>query len=232
MSAAILRKKVPGNFTQVPNETIRDPRLSFKAVGVLVHILSLKNGSQISAQILSEAHRDGRAAILTALRELTAAGYYRASRERTEAGTFCMVVTVSATPQPEADSPESDKPASENQPPVVEPESENPTSDKPTPEKPESDIPTPKDKNNPKDLTPPNPPRGGEDVIDQAFEAAKQRMTRKQVRDTNWVLMRRRCETWLEDYELPVDTLTEAVLAGRLPRNAACMKRQKPEEAA
>jgi hypothetical protein len=75
--ATILRKRVRSGFTQVPNETIRDGGLSFKAVGVLVHMLSLPDGAKISADQLAEAHREGRSAILSALQELRDGGYYR-----------------------------------------------------------------------------------------------------------------------------------------------------------
>lgn len=113
---AILRKRLDSRFVQVPNDTARDRRLSFKAVGVLVHILSLPDESPISADYLAEGHTDGRSAVLTALRELTEAGYYRAERRRTEAGTFRMEVTVSNVPmdQPECDYPTPVDPISEN----------------------------------------------------------------------------------------------------------------------
>lgn len=135
--SAILRKRVRSHFVQVPNSTARDSRLSFKAVGVLTHILSLPDGAQISAESLAETHTDGKEAVRTALQELTKAGYYRIDRRRSSAGTFIMEVVVSNRPDLDEPDDEEHSPASDYPTPV------DPTPEKPTSEKPGSGEPTP-----------------------------------------------------------------------------------------
>lgn len=117
VSGGILRKHLTERFTQLPNETLRNPTLSFKAVGVLAHILSLPDGSTVSATSLATAHTDGRSSVLTALQELAATGYYRCERLRDDLGRFRMVVAVSDLPMhesPECDFPTPDNPTPEN----------------------------------------------------------------------------------------------------------------------
>lgn len=134
--SAILRKRVRNNFVQIPNSTVRDRSLSFKAVGVLAHILSLPDGSQISAETLAEAHSEGKAAVGTALQELKREGYYRVDRKRSSAGTFIMEVVVS-------NRPDLDEPIKgEIEPTTDYRGSDEPTSDYPTPVEPTSDEPT------------------------------------------------------------------------------------------
>lgn len=137
MTAAILRKRIRSNFVQIPNETIRDQRLSYKAVGVLAHILSLPDGSPISAEFLANGHTDGRSAVLSALRELTDAGYYRVDRVRGDSGLFRMEVQVSNFPDlsPESgfrtpDNPESGGPESGDPPPRDKHQGEHPKKEK------------------------------------------------------------------------------------------------------
>lgn len=91
---SILRKRVRSNFTTLPNAALRDPELSYRAVGILAHILSLKDGSPVSAESLAAAHREGRDAVASALRELTAGGYYRATRQQAARGRWQTIIEV------------------------------------------------------------------------------------------------------------------------------------------
>lgn len=131
--ATILRKRVKSGFVAVPNETSRDGILSFKAVGVLVHMLSLPDGAKISADVLAGAGegKEGRSAVLSALKELRKAGYYRTVKERGPDGRLFTVVEVSDERgkllEEHPGSPEFDYPTS------AEPTSAEPTSDNPTP---------------------------------------------------------------------------------------------------
>ena len=52
-----------------------DPRLSYRAKGLLAHLLSLPAGSALDVKQLAAAAAEGKAAIETALLELTASGY-------------------------------------------------------------------------------------------------------------------------------------------------------------
>ena len=50
----------------VENATVRDPRLSFRAVGLLVHLLSLPQGAPIGSVELAKRRPEGRVAIQSA----------------------------------------------------------------------------------------------------------------------------------------------------------------------
>lgn len=69
-------------FAQIANEALRDRRLSFKARGILAMVLSHSGEWTASAKWLeSQSDHDGRAAIQTALNELTALGYRKVIKE-------------------------------------------------------------------------------------------------------------------------------------------------------
>lgn len=87
------------HFTMVTNSAVRDSRLSLKARGLLVLLLSHAEGYQISAQRLSEQTREGRDALRSAMRELEDIGYLRRVRRRAPDGTFATETTVYETPQ-------------------------------------------------------------------------------------------------------------------------------------
>jgi len=71
------------HFTQISNAAIRDPRLSFKARGVLAWLASHQDGYGCSvAAIVADSDSDGKAAIRTALDELEGAGYLVRERVR------------------------------------------------------------------------------------------------------------------------------------------------------
>lgn len=93
------------NFLIVQNDVLRDERLSFKARGVLVFLLSQPPGYQTSAERIASASPDGRHAVLSALRELETTGYLERHRRRLPNGRFQPVDIVHDQPlrdQPEA----------------------------------------------------------------------------------------------------------------------------------
>ena len=96
--SAILRHRHPNRFTVLPNNAIRNPALSFRAVGVLAHLLSLPDGAKVDSATLAQAHREGRDAVRAAYRELEAHGYYRREVLRLADGTLRTEVVVSSTP--------------------------------------------------------------------------------------------------------------------------------------
>lgn len=77
-----------GQFTQVPNAWARDERLSRKARGLLVEIMSHRVGWHVSVSGLQEAGTEGRDAIKSALVELKEHGYLVVSQGRGAGGRF------------------------------------------------------------------------------------------------------------------------------------------------
>jgi hypothetical protein len=161
--SAILRHRYPNRFTVLPNDAIRNQALSFRAVGVLAHLLSLPDGAKVDSATLAAAHKEGRDAVRAAYKELEAHGYYRREVLRLADGTLRTEVVVSSTPmkgeaagRTEAGfsgvGPEPDYPA------PVEPAPDKPTSVGPTPvdQAPKEEVPTTKDRENP-----PTPRRAG-----------------------------------------------------------------------
>lgn len=112
---SIIRAPRPeSGFVQIRNEVARDSRLSYKARGILIEILSRPDNWETSADALAASGPDGRTAVLSGLRELREAGYLETVRRRREDGTFNTVSIVYDTPQIEA--PESGYPTSEDPP--------------------------------------------------------------------------------------------------------------------
>lgn len=85
-------------FARILNATLQDRRLSFRARGVLALVLSLPSTWRHSAESLAAASPDGVKAVLSALRELEAAGYSNLLKLRAPAGTVSHCRTFSETP--------------------------------------------------------------------------------------------------------------------------------------
>lgn len=112
-----------GRYTQIPNEWIRDTRISFKAKGVLHLLLSHKSGWRTSISHLSSVGKDGRDAVRTAIIELEESGYLVRSRIREggKLGGSEWRLTDPFDAPPMTDFPMQEKPMLEN------PMQENPT---------------------------------------------------------------------------------------------------------
>ncbi len=76
------------HFTHLPNEWVRDERLSYKARGVLAVLVSHREGWQTSMAQLIAGGREGREAVQGAVAELEALGYLRRERVQGEGGRF------------------------------------------------------------------------------------------------------------------------------------------------
>jgi hypothetical protein len=128
----ILRRRVESNFTTFPNELIRDDRLSWKAVGLLVYLLAHPPNFRLNLVYLAKQRPSGRDATRSALRELEAAGYVSIERSHDDMGRFSTTTwMVSQTPDFGPDSPCSENPHAVK-PPKEKPKTERPASDKPT----------------------------------------------------------------------------------------------------
>jgi len=109
------------NFTIICNTVLRDNNLSFRARGILANILSRPDNWRTDADTLARESKDGRTAILTALKELELAGYLVRRKYQNEKGHWQTESTIYDKPQPKSGFPMS-----------VEPISDSPTSDNPT----------------------------------------------------------------------------------------------------
>jgi len=155
----IVRAERPeSQYLIVRNEVARDERLSHRARGILLDILSRPDNWETSAErMMSEGTvdpekgdtigKEGREAILTAFRELRNAGYMRTVKRRNEKGQLVSKTLVFDAPQhPQLEpriEPESGEPESADPIPaatrenalfdLVEPETAQPGSADPTP---------------------------------------------------------------------------------------------------
>lgn len=123
----IIRVPHRRRFTIIADAALRDARLSFRATGVLAYMLSLPDGSELSARRLSDVKPEGRDAILKALDELQMAGYLARDRYQMADGRWSTAVTIRELPSPE--NPDSvvagNPPPSPEKPDPAEPDSEN-----------------------------------------------------------------------------------------------------------
>ena len=118
--------RLESNFSVISNAVIRDSRLSYRARGVLLEILSRPDNWRVSGDSLARSGKEGRDAILTALKELRDCGYIRMVKTRNEDGTFETTNYVFDTPQDVVPRPENPTTAS-----VEPPYPEKPATGKP-----------------------------------------------------------------------------------------------------
>lgn len=79
MEDNIFKKQVVP-FTQVPNELLYDPRISFKAKGLWAYMSAKPDGWKFSADRISHETKEERKSILAGLRELVEFGYLTAKK--------------------------------------------------------------------------------------------------------------------------------------------------------
>lgn len=89
-----------GQFTQIPNEWLRDTRLSLKSIGLLAQLMSHAPGWNMSIRSLAKANGTGIDTIKTAVKELELHGYLRRSekQKQNENGTFADYEWTTADP--------------------------------------------------------------------------------------------------------------------------------------
>lgn len=84
------RLSIDEHFTAVPNEWARDARLSRRARGLLLEVMSHSVGWHVTIRSLAAAGKEGKDAIQSALTELVEHGYVRRSQNRA-AGKFAEI---------------------------------------------------------------------------------------------------------------------------------------------
>ncbi|MDH6706091.1 hypothetical protein P3T27_002814 [Kitasatospora sp. MAA19] len=92
------------NFTVLPNAALQCRRLSYTARGLLADLLSRPDGWREDGRHMADTSPQGRGAIRKALKELTAAGFYRVEKIRMPDGTIRSEAHVYDTPQRSAPS--------------------------------------------------------------------------------------------------------------------------------
>lgn len=97
MSGGIVRGPRTSTHDQMPRAALRDERLSFRARGILARLLTNADGFTMTAADLARGGKEGREAILTALKELREAGYLRTERRQTPDGRWTTSTTVFET---------------------------------------------------------------------------------------------------------------------------------------
>ena len=88
------------HFTQIPNDWLRDTRLSLKSIGLLAQLMSHSPGWNMSIRSLAKANGTGVDTIKTAVKELEFCGYLRRSerQKQNEDGTFADYDWVTTDP--------------------------------------------------------------------------------------------------------------------------------------
>lgn len=110
---AIIRKKQKERFSIVDNKVIEDKRLSFKARGLLIYMLSKPDDWKFYTEELAKrSNKDGISAIKSALNEIESAGYLTRKQEHKKNGQFTSqdwILTDTSTIPPQVEKPLADK---------------------------------------------------------------------------------------------------------------------------
>jgi len=121
---SIVRSPRPdSHYATYSNAVIRDNRLSYKARGILLELLSRPDNWRVDAKALAASGPDVRDAILSGLKELRDLGYIITYKRHNEKGQFETMSVV--YDEPKSGFPTSDKPTSENPTPLEEPKKNN-----------------------------------------------------------------------------------------------------------
>ena len=87
------------NYSVVHNELIEDRRLSFKARGILIYLLSKPDHWRTSMAQLASVSPEGIHAVRTGMKELETLGYIKRLRKQNSAGQWSMTTIVFDQPQ-------------------------------------------------------------------------------------------------------------------------------------
>jgi hypothetical protein len=85
-------------WVSVANDAVQDPRLSFRARGLLVYLLSKPDDWRASSASIARDGTEGRDAVRAAMNELLDIGYLRIERVKDERGRWATVIDVHEEP--------------------------------------------------------------------------------------------------------------------------------------
>lgn len=114
----IIRSGRPeAHYTVLQNEIIRDRRLSWRARGILIYLLSQPENWKTTAAHLTSVGQEGRDAVRIALTELETVGYLRRQKHQDDRGRWSTATYVYDCPQnpQELSPPKPENQASVNQ---------------------------------------------------------------------------------------------------------------------
>ncbi|MCX4976421.1 hypothetical protein [Streptomyces sp. NBC_00620] len=87
------------HYVHVESATVRDARITFRALGLLTYLLDQSEDWKVRSEQLSKGEgREGRDAVRKALHELAAHGYYRLERRQFRNGQRAMGTAISEFP--------------------------------------------------------------------------------------------------------------------------------------
>ncbi|MFJ8346050.1 hypothetical protein ACIQ9J_06710 [Streptomyces sp. NPDC094153] len=94
------RTKHSSSYVQIPNAIARHGSLSLEAVGLLVRLLSLPDGSGATVEKITALVPNGRRSVSKAMNELIEAGYVKRARvQDPESGRWVTITSVTDTPE-------------------------------------------------------------------------------------------------------------------------------------
>ena len=102
------------HFTQIPNAWARDTRLSFKARGILLLLLSHTEGWSLSIESIARQNGVGKDSIRGAIRELEEFGYLKRSQENPGRFGESIWVTTDPSENPMTENPMTENPTPKN----------------------------------------------------------------------------------------------------------------------
>jgi len=85
---AIIKNRIENKFTTIPNETLADDRLSWKAKGLLAYLLSLPYDWEVYTNEVVTHSTDGEKSLTSGLNELMKFGYIERAKIRGEKGHY------------------------------------------------------------------------------------------------------------------------------------------------
>jgi hypothetical protein len=96
------KRRKKASYTTINNTIIKDKRVSLKAKGLFVTVMSLPDDWDFSIDGMAKVLKEGRDAIRSCIMELEQNGYVTRVEFRTTYGTFDCEYTFEETPDPKA----------------------------------------------------------------------------------------------------------------------------------